>query len=309
MDESIVLELAKDMEIRYAKPEDENRESDQHNYGKSQSTFGIELSAYLPDKPIARRNLRVSIQQRRDPFAPIAKRSSAPPNTERTRADSIVSDLGSATTTGDAEVSTQSIAPKAMPQTPSTDSKDKSRYPYPPSAYICLASVVDSTTVDFNRIGILYEFADYFFLAFEVSRETSPGSIVKREYDGFVPRERVGHYLKTEWALLDKCELQPGLFGTGALVTDAGSGEWSVHSARIQLMRARCLEAAKEWVNTLKASHKIDMSQVTTKGIEKHLEHRLKKARMMAATEWYAKYEASLKEGDEFMEELMVFPE
>jgi len=294
MDEPIIA-IVEEMAARYRDMMNEIHEAEIHNYATPQSVFDSELLAYFSDEPDAHYDVEVALEQHRDPFVRISTTSSALDKGEA-RADNIVAD---------SKVATASSANSTTQNTPSTDSKDK--ISYPPSAYSCLESNINPNTIDLNKVGVLYEFMHYFYVIFETPCENRKKSTVTR--CGFTPRWNMGRYLAIEWKMLEKCEIGLGLFGTGALGVDTGKREWNAHGGKMQRMRTRCLETARELAVYLTEKEDLDLDQATTEDIKGYLGHALSRATGKADAEWKVKEQEETEDGDKFIEEFMLFEE
>ncbi|RMZ70513.1 hypothetical protein GMOD_00000616 [Pyrenophora seminiperda CCB06] len=288
------------MATRYATETREIYDAEEHEYATHHSVINRELLAYFADNLLVRYALEAAVKQRCDPFAPVTAKSNTLNQGRVVDTNDSVSDPTSATD-GDVQKFTQPIADKVVSQTAPTNSEG--RVKYPPSAYLRIPSCINPSTINFDEIGILYEFGDYYFFVFAELVGNDQKRIVL--HSGYMEQSCVGHYLRTEWTSLEKCEVEFGRFGTGALGTDGGNSEWNVHSGRIQRLRAQCLEMAKEYATWLKGRVS---SQTTTETIKRNLQLAWSDVMSRAETEWTLEQE-KLKDADKFMEEFMVFEE
>jgi len=305
MDEPIMA-IAEEMEARYRDMINEICEAEIHNYATPQSMFDSELSTYFSDEPDAHYDVKVALEQHRDPFARISTTSNVI-DKGKARADNNIVPAPKAATASCANSSTQTTARKDMFQPPPTDSKDQIRYP--PSAYFCQTSKINPNTIDLNNVGILFEFADYFFVVFEIPRENNKHGVVPRSE--FVRRSMIGRYLTTEWAMLEKCDIRLGLghIGTGALGADAEKREWNAHGRKIQHMRTRCLETARELTTFLTKKEDFDLDRAPTEQIKRLMARALSRAVDMADAEWKVKEQEEIVDDDKLVEEFIVFEE
>ncbi|KAF2827619.1 hypothetical protein CC86DRAFT_455229 [Ophiobolus disseminans] len=106
----------------------------------------------------------------------------------------------------------------------------------PPLLYSRTA-VIDPSTIDFNRIGILFAYGDYYYIVLDaMPAQATP-------YSGFLHRSRIGMTLTCEWeSIRGKTRACPRGVGT------AGNegGWWHVHSRTLMQLRSHVLDAAKE---------------------------------------------------------------
>ncbi|KAF1844085.1 uncharacterized protein K460DRAFT_157415 [Cucurbitaria berberidis CBS 394.84] len=96
----------------------------------------------------------------------------------------------------------------------------------------------DSGVVNFDKIGILYEFLNGFYIVYESLQPQTGRPTIHRAW---MPQSGVGSYLKAEWLSLPK--IQVGPYGAGVPTSD---GWWNVHSTTIQYLRLSCLMKAQE---------------------------------------------------------------
>ena len=303
MDEHITI--AEDLEARYRGMMKEICEAEIHNYATPQSVFDSELSAYFSDEPDAHYDVKVALEQHRDPFARISTTSNAF-GKGKPRADDIVP-ASKAANASCANNPTQTTAHSDMSQPPPTDSKDQSRHP--PSVYFCQTSKINPNTINLNNVGILFEFADYFFVVFEVPRENNKHDVVPRSE--FVRHWMIGRYLTTEWTMLEKCDIGLGLghVGTGALGADAEKREWNAHGGKMQYMRTRCLETARELAIFLTKKEDFDLDRAPTEQIKRLLARALSSAMDKADAEWKVEEHKEIVDGDKLVEEFIMFEE
>jgi hypothetical protein len=124
----------------------------------------------------------------------------------------------------------------------------------PNSYFACPVKNFDPRNVNIERIGILYEYMEHYFVMVEVRVSYKIGLRC-----GFLRRELVGPYLRSEWKALPEVWTGKG-FGAGVDET-----RWSMQSGMIQDMRSACVDAAKA-AEEYKKEHGTDWDDVTYKG-------------------------------------------
>jgi hypothetical protein len=127
--------------------------------------------------------------------------------------------------------------------------------PFTPNSYFaCPVMNFNPRNVNIERIGILYEYMEHYFVMVEVHVGYKIGLRC-----GFLRRELVGPYLRSEWKALPEVWTGKG-FGAGVDET-----RWSMQSGMIQEMRSACVEAAKA-AEEYKKEHGTAWDDVTYKG-------------------------------------------
>ncbi|CAO2656422.1 Nn.00g052250.m01.CDS01 [Neocucurbitaria sp. VM-36] len=149
----------------------------------------------------------------------------------------------------------------------------------------------DPRSVNYDRIGILYQFMNQYFSICEcLHYETNQPTICR----AWVPKHLVGNYLFLEWESLPK--VQVGRYGMGVSTSD---GSWKVHSTTIQKLRRYCLVEAQDVEK-----------EVFKLSIWKHvtvLEDIFGRVVDAYYTKEKAREDKAAKEADEVMKEFMKF--
>ncbi|KAI0591056.1 hypothetical protein TUN199_10211 [Pyrenophora tritici-repentis] len=295
--------IAQEMEARYKYEKGKSNEAEEHNYTTTKETFVREVATYFKGKPDVIYGIKIASNQHRDPFALVDEKSSAS-NRGRARAESSIPDT-SVATASDARCTAENTFREALTQTPPVD--NDGQISYPPSAYCCIVSIMNPNNIDMNAIGILYEFRNYFFVV--VPTPPANNQEVPMPRYGFMPEWAVGRYLKVEWEMLKKYKVVLGTVGIGACGADAGKKEWNVHSAKIQLKRAACLEMAKELAVWLAEKEERDLSPAKDNVVRRSLERALFQKMCRLDAEWVWKEQNMLVDAENFMQDFMVYEE
>jgi hypothetical protein len=124
----------------------------------------------------------------------------------------------------------------------------------PNSYFACPIMNFNPRNVNIERIGILYEYMEHYFVMVEVRVGRKIGLRC-----GFLRRELVGPYLQSEWKALPEIWTGKG-FGAGV-----DEGRWTIQSGMIQDMRSECVGAAKV-AEEHKKEHGQAWGDVTYKG-------------------------------------------
>ncbi|KAF1946596.1 hypothetical protein EJ02DRAFT_493708 [Clathrospora elynae] len=156
-----------------------------------------------------------------------------------------------------------------------------------------------ANNVDFNRIGILYQYAHMCYIIAVVPHPQNGKPNTRRAW---VKLQDVGTYLRLEWIPLSK--IQVGRHGCGATNESPG---WASHSKLIQQLRLACLLRAQEihaimWLKN--EGKEMNMAQYTSV-LEAHLAEVVDGVYGTVVT----RNAQVAKEADVFMEEFMVFEE
>ncbi|KAI4627591.1 uncharacterized protein J4E87_004155 [Alternaria ethzedia] len=149
-------------------------------------------------------------------------------------------------------------------------------------------------TVDLNRIGIAYEYGDYYYICLELPH---PSSGVFMEQSGFVPRSVVGPYLAVEWASLTKEHI--GEYGIAVCGDDR---RWKVHGQVLRAVQNSCRKTATALYHTPRW-----LSQCHEEEVRYNLGRWFKQAVHSVYQHEKEKTNPNDEEADKFMEEFMVF--
>lgn len=97
---------------------------------------------------------------------------------------------------------------------------------------------LDPDAVNFDRLGILYEYFEFYFTICEV---TEPKTGEVKLIHAWMPRHNLGPYIKREWASLPKVKV--GAYGAGVASSE---GWWKVHGMEMQNLRSACLAKVQD---------------------------------------------------------------
>lgn len=149
-------------------------------------------------------------------------------------------------------------------------------------------------TVDLNRIGIVYEYGDYYYICLELPH---PSSGVFMEQSGFVLRTVVGPYLAAEWASLTKEHI--GEYGIAVCGDDR---RWKVHGQVLWAVQNSCRKTATALYHTPGW-----LSQCHEEEVRYNLGRWFKQAVYSVYLDEKERTNPNDEEADKFMEEFMVF--
>jgi hypothetical protein len=119
---------------------------------------------------------------------------------------------------------------------PATTPEPTPKPTWRPNAYFYrLIADFDPNNVDLNKVGILYEYKDVYFVVLEIPYIKGGMNKFRRTY---MKREEVGPYLRLEWEALPKVGDRERGYGAAS-----AEGSWAGYSGMVQKMRMECVEA------------------------------------------------------------------
>jgi hypothetical protein len=241
------------------------------------SVFNINVTAYSYSMMIrdTRRDASDAVVTATDTSKPKARSDSLVTDTQ---ARQLAEGLGETATT--------------KPTTQPSSAQNHAQATSGPSCYFrCPFFSFNPDTVDLNKIGIVYEYRQSYFIMVDLPHPSTRKNI---HQSGFIGRSVVGPYLAAEWASLTKEEI--GESGTAVCAND---GRWAAHSHMLQSLRYRCRREALIMQHSLA---KLGEEQVKLK-----LSQVFKLVVNWVHTLEERKAHEQNQVADKFMEEFMVF--
>lgn len=117
------------------------------------------------------------------------------------------------------------------------------QHPYGPFFNIKLRHYIGDAAVNFDKIGIVYQYGETFFVVFEVKINERSTRVHGDTFHG----SKIGNYLHHEWAILPK--MYTGQFCIGASQSDQPN--W-VHSQVLGKLRLQCTTIAQRFESVRK---------------------------------------------------------